>query len=452
MSEAEKKTPGYSPPGMLDFPAEVERLPDDHTLITDSGAWSGYGCEIIEVDRLGQIVWLFNEGLKFPHSAKRLENGNTLISDTGSNRVLEVDSKGNIVWTSDDWGKGTGHLSDNSHLFYPNQAKQLENGNILISDRNNDRILEVDRSGLVRWSYTNLKHPHGVERLANGHTIASNSDKHRIEEIDREGRVVWFYGGQGADLLGWPRDADRLPNGNTLITDSRHSRVIEIDPAGRIVWSYATSHRSQPFEADRLPNGNTLISDQQHKQVIEIDPAGNIVWCFRNFYRLFPIPGRLENADLEEELYPESGLPLGWIPCNLESEGGGKLTWDSNVSFKGKHSLKIEYDRNGMVWWQQSVRVSPGKTYRLSCWVKTQGFDSGFAQLQLAFVDQMGGFIDSVHHLPSGIAHRGIRDWTKDEFEARAPEIATSADIRCFVTGKGNVWFDDFSFFEIPWV
>jgi hypothetical protein len=264
--------------------------------------------------------------------------------------------------------------------------------------------------------------------------------------------VIWSYGGQGADLLGWPRDADRLPNGNTLITDSRHSRVIEIDPGGRVVWSYATSYRSQPFEADRLPNGNTLISDQQHKQVIEVDPAGNIVWCFRNFYRLFPIPGSLENADLEEELYPESGLPLGWIPCALESEGGGKLTWNSSVSFKGKHSLKIEYDRDGMVWWQQSVRVSPGKTYRLSCWVKTQGFDSGFAQLQLAFVDQMGGFIESVHHLPSGIAHRSTKDWTRDEFEARAPGTATSADIRCFVTGKGTVWFDDFSFFEIPWV
>jgi hypothetical protein len=36
--------------------------------------------------------------LRNPNSAIRLPNGNTLIADTGNHRVLEVDAKNGIVW------------------------------------------------------------------------------------------------------------------------------------------------------------------------------------------------------------------------------------------------------------------------------------------------------------------------------------------------------------------
>ena len=66
----------YSPPGRLDWPADVERLPNGNTLITDAGYWSGQGSEILEVDVLGNIVWKYDKDLRFAHSAKLLPNGN----------------------------------------------------------------------------------------------------------------------------------------------------------------------------------------------------------------------------------------------------------------------------------------------------------------------------------------------------------------------------------------
>ncbi|MNT78007.1 hypothetical protein D3C72_2171960 [compost metagenome] len=33
-----------------------------------------------------------------PNAATRLANGNTLIADTGNDRVIEVNAKGAIVW------------------------------------------------------------------------------------------------------------------------------------------------------------------------------------------------------------------------------------------------------------------------------------------------------------------------------------------------------------------
>ncbi len=80
----------YSPPGRLDWPADVERLPTGNTLITDAGYWSGQGSEILEVDLLGNIVWKYDKDLRFAHSAKLLPNRNILVTDTSNNRIIEI--------------------------------------------------------------------------------------------------------------------------------------------------------------------------------------------------------------------------------------------------------------------------------------------------------------------------------------------------------------------------
>ena len=42
--------------GIVEFPCDVERLPDGNTLITDAGDERGEGSEIVEVDPEGRIV------------------------------------------------------------------------------------------------------------------------------------------------------------------------------------------------------------------------------------------------------------------------------------------------------------------------------------------------------------------------------------------------------------
>ncbi|MFQ6059470.1 MAG: hypothetical protein ACE5MB_11400, partial [Anaerolineae bacterium] len=113
-----------TPPPVLHLPHDVDRLPDGHTLITDGGQHGGptatqpgSDSQIIEVDEAGNVMWSFNEGLSWAHNADRLPNGHTLISDTGHDRVIEIDAAGTIVWNSDDVT-----LSDGSALDYPNDA------------------------------------------------------------------------------------------------------------------------------------------------------------------------------------------------------------------------------------------------------------------------------------------------------------------------------------------
>ena len=267
---------------ILNFPCGVERLSNGNTLICDAGTESGADSKILEVAPDGRIGWSWPDGLRFVHSCKELGSGNRLIADTTNDRILEIDASGQVVFSSDDWAGGTGRLSDGSHLRYPNNVQPLENGLIVVTDRNNSRFVVVDREGNASCQLgEGIKHPHNCEQLENGHFIIANSDEDFVLEVDAEGSEVWRYG----DGLDWPRDANRLENGNTLIADSRNSRVIEVTPEKRIVWEYRMQHFANVYEAHRLANGNTLISDQQHKQVIEVNPGGDTVWRFHNYER-----------------------------------------------------------------------------------------------------------------------------------------------------------------------
>lgn len=430
--------------GIVEFPCDVERLENGNTLITDAGDELGNGSEILEVSPEKEIVWRYagtdDKPLRFAHSAKRLETGNTLIADTTNDRVIEVTPTGEIVWNTDDWGGGSGVLDDGSHLCYPNKAKLLPDGTILISDRNNDRALVVRRNGQVVWQYAGkVQHPHNPTLLANGHLLICDSDGQYIREVDRTGEIVWSYGDGTTDMLFWPRDADRLVGGNTLITDSKHHRIIEVNPEGKIVWDYSVDYWANFYDADRLANGNTLIAGQQHQEVIEVTPAGEIAWYFRNFVRPTPINEKALNSKFEE--WDDDGTPAHWYVCTRLSEGGGEFAPTTNAA--GKKCPGLRYDRDGGIWLQQTRAVEPGKTYRVSGLVSTEELD-GFACLQVAFVDDKGGMFCDAADNPRSDLFSGDTPWSREIFSATAPEGAVAADLRLFLTGRGRAYVDEF--------
>ena len=276
-----------APESSLNLPHSVERLPDGNTLICDGGSAPltpkshPQGGSVILVGESG-IAWRYTNGLSFPHDAELDDaDEHLLIADTGNNRVIELElATGRISWSTEDLT-----LSDGSSLDYPNDADYLPDGNILITDRNNHRLIVIDRSGKVIWQFGetgqpgadshHLNHPHNADLLPSGHILVADSENDRVLEISQVGEIVWTY----AQGLNWPRDADRLPNGNTLITDSKNNRVIEVTPQGEIVWEYSWGLRL-PYEADRLPSGNTLIADSRNRRVIEVSSTGEVVWSY----------------------------------------------------------------------------------------------------------------------------------------------------------------------------
>jgi len=90
--------------GELSGPHDARLLPSGNLLIFDNGL-SRRGSRVIELDpRSGQIVWQYRArrpgSFYSPSkgSSQRLPNGNTLIADSDSGRLIEVTAAGKIVW------------------------------------------------------------------------------------------------------------------------------------------------------------------------------------------------------------------------------------------------------------------------------------------------------------------------------------------------------------------
>lgn len=268
---------------------------------------------VLEVDpATNEIIWWFGDGSSVagptsvvaPNDIQRVGKLN-LVAGTGApagsepncpngcadNRVMLIDENGDIVWQ---YGQAGVTGSGFNELNTPVQNTYLPNGDVLIADQGNQRVIEVNPDLQIVWQqgmtgvagskFNQLNNPNSAELLENGDILIADESNNRVIEVNRHHAIVWQYGGPNGTQLNGAAFASRLPNGNTLITDANNNRILEVTPSGQVAWQYVTNARAgsvanpQPTRAVRLKNGKTLISDQFNDQVIEVSPKGNIVF------------------------------------------------------------------------------------------------------------------------------------------------------------------------------
>jgi hypothetical protein len=291
-------------------------------LITDQ-----FNNRVIEIDQAGHIVWQFGHGPQDTTAASIVGTNDaervgdfTLMSGTGipagvtpncpsgcvDNRVILVNEEKKIVWQYGQFGvTGFGP----NQLNTPVQNTFLPNGNVLITDQGNERIIEVRVSDkAIVWQYgingvigigpNQLNNPNSAELLPNGHILISDENNNRAIEVTHTtpSAIVATFTVQGT--ASGVAFASRLHNGHTLITDSNNSRIVEVDANDKAIWEFFTNTRPGsnpsplPTRAVRLANGNTLISDQFNDQVIEVNHAKAIVAS----YGMINTPGFSPNS------------------------------------------------------------------------------------------------------------------------------------------------------------
>ncbi|NQE04311.1 hypothetical protein C5S32_00435 [ANME-1 cluster archaeon GoMg1] len=246
----------------VSYPVCVQRLPNGNTLIVDTAG--GENNRAIEVTPDKEIVW---EYPTLTFSARRLPKGNTLIAGPFGRptaNVTEVTLDKEIVWQY-------------SGDFIPSGADRLANGNTVIADPKNHRVIEVTPDKEMVWEYTDLIYVWSVQCLPNGNMLTietqdtENFTDTRVIEITRDKEIIWEFTDFDAPF-GW---VQRLPNGNTIIADSdkhhkKYPRIIEVTPYKEIVWGYTDIDLTYPAGVYRLENGNTLIADCRYPHVIEV--------------------------------------------------------------------------------------------------------------------------------------------------------------------------------------
>lgn len=241
------------------------------------------------------------------HDAWVLPDGNVLLQQ-GWQRIVEVNREKKVVWEYDA-GKSNGNAGKpvEVHAF-----QRLENGVTMVVESGPARIIEVDREGkILKEIKLKVDHPnaHSDTRLARklpgGSYLVAHESDGVVREYSPEGKVIWEFavplfgkerkGGHGSEAFGnQVFSAIRLPNGNTLIGTGNGHSLLEVTPEKKIVWKIEQNDLpgitlAWVTRVERLPNGNTLFGNchagPENPQIIEVTPEKKVVWTFKDFKR-----------------------------------------------------------------------------------------------------------------------------------------------------------------------
>ncbi|QFU83064.1 aryl-sulfate sulfotransferase [Natronorubrum aibiense] len=140
-----------------------------------------------------------------------LENGNFQMSLRNFDVIIEVDPE------TDEIVDVVGEPGNHSVLERQHNPHRLEaQGTMVIADSENDRIVEHDlESDEHIWQYTGpsgeqLQWPRDADRLPNGNTLITDSQNNRVLEVDPDGEIVWQYDDLDGTVIPLPYEADRI--------------------------------------------------------------------------------------------------------------------------------------------------------------------------------------------------------------------------------------------------
>jgi hypothetical protein len=107
--------------------------------------------------------------LNHQHNPQWLGDGAVLVADSENNRVVELHWTENGSWEPAWTLESAGGIAFN----WPRDADRLPNGNTLITDTLNRRVVEVNESGDVVWSVETDRIPYEADRLPAGETVGA---------------------------------------------------------------------------------------------------------------------------------------------------------------------------------------------------------------------------------------------------------------------------------------
>ena len=211
-----------------------------------------------------------------------------IISDSSKQTLALIDADGTIAWRYK-----IGPLHD-LHV--------LDNGNILFQ-KNWTHILEINpKTNEVAWEYhckptkegAGKVEAHAFQRLEDGNTMIAESGNARIIEVNPKGEIIKQIKLQ-VDQPRPHKDTRivRKTKAGTYLVAHEYTGVCkEYDADGKVIWEYEVPLFDKPrasgngvksfgnslYSVQRLDNGNTLIGTGNGKSVIEVTPEKKVVW------------------------------------------------------------------------------------------------------------------------------------------------------------------------------
>ncbi len=288
-------------------------------LIADRG-----NGRLLLVNAAKRILWQFPVAGSLPagqtfsaDDAFLSPDGRTITAnEENANLVVRIDvASRKIVWEYGHYfraGSGAGYLDT------PDDAYPLANGDVMVADINNCRILEIapDKSIVRQWGHTRqcrqdppayLDKPNGATPLPDGGVLITEISGSRVIRLDAAGHVLFDIRVPAA----YPSDAQLDADGNVVLADySLPGAVLCVSPSGRLLWRYGPSSGhgllDHPSLAVPLAGGLVALNDDFRARVLILDPrSGRIVWQYGSTDRPGRAAGQLFQPDGIDMVSPD---------------------------------------------------------------------------------------------------------------------------------------------------
>lgn len=300
-----------------------------------------YGHTVLFLDSFGNEIFRIgthkkpgnsNSLLCGPHCIKTIKDNETfLICDTLNQRVIEVDISGRIIWSYGRQGAIGGY---DDLLWYPSYAEVVGKDQVLIHDSKNNRAVLINRNEktVIKEFSTPiikeaiLKLPRSVQFLGQERYLVSDTYNNRLVIINRNNKIVADISGNFVNgKLKCPRNAS-FKNGYIWVSDSGNNRLVKMDLHGNM-FEEITQIKSSYNNID-IDDPHEVF-ELQDNQLLIVNTGQNNIMILDKYRKLI---WKYDDLNDPHKAYCENGNM--WI-----SDSGNNRILKVNIGTKKTHSI-----------------------------------------------------------------------------------------------------------------
>jgi hypothetical protein len=207
---------------------DVEPLPGGGYVLTDMDR------ERVLVVEDGAVTWSWSASERYDpptdptrtdwlhiNDVDRIGDGRFLVSVRNANQLVVLERGAGVVEVINGAVDGDGQ-GDRSVMSHQHNPQWLGDGAVLVADSENHRVVELHRTDDGDWEPAwvlsgaagmEFDWPRDADRLPNGNTLITDTRNARLVEVTESGEVVWS---KHFDYRTLPYEADRLPHGEPV--------------------------------------------------------------------------------------------------------------------------------------------------------------------------------------------------------------------------------------------
>jgi hypothetical protein len=211
--------------------------------------------------------------------------GRLYLVDSGNDRLQVLSDRGTYLYEFGGFALDpAGRLSESESQRFdePADVVQTVNRDLYVTDRNNHRVVRLDRDGRFLASFgadARLRLPRGIASNSIGEVLVADTENDRVLIFDRDGRLQRSLGtyGWGPRQFRAPFDVSVDSASNTIyVADTKNDRVQSFDQFGRLLWVFSGPFQ-YPLAVRADSQGLVWVVDGRTRQVLRFAPSGRLL-------------------------------------------------------------------------------------------------------------------------------------------------------------------------------